>query len=324
MKLKNITFVLAIALVASGCSKTCKINDCEDAIYQEGLCEEHYNTIYEAKTNEAENESSFPPPEESTKPLATDILLAVPFLEGRKNETSEGISPEEYILPESNTRLYTSDELGILTSKQLRIARNEIYARHGRMFSSDDIKNYFSNKSWYTPIYSSSEFDALGDSLLNEFEILNRNIITELESKINPESSGSAAVTIPYAGFDTFGLMETPDRSAVLVDMGDYYKLQNWEICDCTEGDEPMLWSYQGDIYIAKNAKFTFGAFKKDFYDNYEDPYSSDAMSIENISFPDYLNYMETVRSKSGYAYPTIFELDNRGFIISGHSQTAG
>lgn len=327
MRLKNITCVLAITLAVSGCSEICKINNCENAIYQDGLCEEHYNAIYNDKINADEEEFSSKSSMESVESQTTDVILTVPFTEGRKNEISEGISPEEYILPESNTRFYTSDELSVLTLEQLRIARNEIYARHGRMFSSDDMKSYFSNKSWYTPAYSISEFDAQGDSLLNEFEISNRNVITELENKMNPEHSTAvtgATVTIPYAGIDTFGIMETPDQSVVLVDMGNYYKLQNWVIYDYVEGDDESAWSYQGDIYISKDAEFDFYAYKNDFYDNYSDPYSGDTILFENISFPEYLAYMERVRTTSGYDYPTMFELDSRGFIINGYSHIAG
>ena len=50
---------------------------------------------------------------------------------------------EYYILPESNTRLYSTAELSILTASELRIARNEIYARHGRRFASADLQAYF-------------------------------------------------------------------------------------------------------------------------------------------------------------------------------------
>ncbi len=105
----------------------------------------------------------------------------LPFLTNQSGEFSEGTTPEDYILAESDCKIYTADELGELTAEELRIARNEIFARHGRMFTSEDMNTYFSGKKWYTPVYSAEEFDALGDSVFNEFEIVNRNQIVEIE-----------------------------------------------------------------------------------------------------------------------------------------------
>ena len=38
---------------------------------------------------------------------------------------------------------------GRLTKSELRLARNSIYARHGRIFSSPDLRDYFDAKEWY-------------------------------------------------------------------------------------------------------------------------------------------------------------------------------
>ena len=119
--------------------------------------------------------------QESTETVEEETKLVIPFAEGLEGETSDSNSPEEYILPECDTRMYTKEELSVLSAEELRLARNEIYARHGRMFSAEDLKNYFQSKSWYTPQYEGTEFDAKGDSILNEYEIANRNLIVELE-----------------------------------------------------------------------------------------------------------------------------------------------
>lgn len=98
-------------------------------------------------------------------------------------EVEEEIDAGEYILPECDTRVYSREELQNLSKEQLRLARNEIYARHGRKFSADDLNAYFSSKSWYTPLYEGAEIDAKGDSILNQNEIANRNLIVELEAE---------------------------------------------------------------------------------------------------------------------------------------------
>lgn len=57
----------------------------------------------------------------------------------------------EYILPYSNKRAITSEDLKGLNKKQLALARNEIFARHGYTFPTEPYKSYFASKSWYKP-----------------------------------------------------------------------------------------------------------------------------------------------------------------------------
>jgi hypothetical protein len=85
---------------------------------------------------------------------------------------------EYYILPESNTRLYSTAELSILTASELRIARNEIYARHGRRFASADLQAYFDSKPWYSGTIAPEAFD---NGVLNDIERENVKRIEALE-----------------------------------------------------------------------------------------------------------------------------------------------
>ncbi|HDR3490287.1 TcaA 3rd/4th domain-containing protein [Bacillus wiedmannii] len=54
-----------------------------------------------------------------------------------------------FIFPDSDIRKLTSADLAYLSKEQLKIARNEIYARHGHMFQTKDMQAYFSKQSWY-------------------------------------------------------------------------------------------------------------------------------------------------------------------------------
>lgn len=78
----------------------------------------------------------------------------------------------EYILPTSNSEYLTEETLISkgLTKEQLGLARNEIFARHGRMFDTAEIQQYFDSRSWYVPKYAPAEFDAMGDGIFNEYE----------------------------------------------------------------------------------------------------------------------------------------------------------
>lgn len=96
---------------------------------------------------------------------------------------SDASQEGEYILPECSTRYYTKAELSALDDDQLYLARNEIYARMGRKFKSDKLKQYFEAKSWYKPTYEPSAFDAKGDGIFNPYELANRNLIIEIEAE---------------------------------------------------------------------------------------------------------------------------------------------
>ena len=75
-----------------------------------------------------------------------------------------------------------SDELDALTDEQLNFAHNEIYARHGRMFSDKRYADHFAKCSWYKPRYSPEEFESMPNQL-NEFEMANSDIMSQIRTK---------------------------------------------------------------------------------------------------------------------------------------------
>jgi hypothetical protein len=56
-----------------------------------------------------------------------------------------------FIFPDSHQRQLTHDELSRLPIDQLRLARNEIYARRGRFFRDPALAAHFSKFPWYKP-----------------------------------------------------------------------------------------------------------------------------------------------------------------------------
>lgn len=73
------------------------------------------------------------------------------------SSNDESSNSSEYILPFSSKREVTSSDLKGLSEKQLLLASNEIFARHGYKFPSDPYKSYFESKPWYkvNPNYTS-------------------------------------------------------------------------------------------------------------------------------------------------------------------------
>ena len=88
----------------------------------------------------------------------------------------------DYILPQSSVQYITNADLAGLSEWEIRVARNEIYARHGRIFTSPDLAEYFSQKSWYVPSIPADQFD---NSYLNSIEIANLQVITQYEADHN-------------------------------------------------------------------------------------------------------------------------------------------
>ena len=66
-----------------------------------------------------------------------------------------------------------------LNSKELRIARNSIFAKYGRKFKSDDLKKYFTDQSWY------KENDNFSTDLLSESDKTVIELILHLEKNEN-------------------------------------------------------------------------------------------------------------------------------------------
>lgn len=85
-----------------------------------------------------------------------------------------------YIFPNSDRELLTKNDLKGLTAEECKIARNEIYARHGRKFKDEDFQAYFDALDWYKGTISPEDSD---ESVLSDIEITNRNLIVSYEEE---------------------------------------------------------------------------------------------------------------------------------------------
>jgi hypothetical protein len=61
------------------------------------------------------------------------------------------------VLPHSSSQRLGMGDLAGLSKWQLEVARNEIYARHGRSFKRADLRQHFRNQSWYAEDSSFTE-----------------------------------------------------------------------------------------------------------------------------------------------------------------------
>lgn len=132
----------------------------------------------EETTMESSTEVPMEMPTERPAEMPTD--MATEFSTVSRTETAPSdIHSADYILPESSTKYLTSADLAGLSKEELRLARNEIYARHGRHFQTEDLARYFGSKSWYHGYLSQEEFD---EGVLNDIEKKNLILIKEVEA----------------------------------------------------------------------------------------------------------------------------------------------
>lgn len=94
--------------------------------------------------------------------------------------TASAVSGEGYVLAKSATELLSRADLEQLTAQDCRIARNEIYARHGRKFSDKQLQAYFDACSWY---HGSVEPGNFQESVLSETEKANMRLIVDYEKE---------------------------------------------------------------------------------------------------------------------------------------------
>lgn len=73
----------------------------------------------------------------------------------------------EFVFPDSSEFEVMEVSCDGLTAEECRIAKNEIYARHGRMFSDPVLQNYFDFCSWYVPSVAPEDFT---EDMLSEVE----------------------------------------------------------------------------------------------------------------------------------------------------------
>ncbi len=114
----------------------------------------------------------------AVSPIATPT--ATPTSATTASGLKTGTMPvNSYVISDSNSRVIAESELSNLTPWQLKVARNEIYARYGRPFVHKDLQCYFAHQSWYhgNPNYS--------ETMLSVVENKNVATIQEYEQKTN-------------------------------------------------------------------------------------------------------------------------------------------
>ena len=79
----------------------------------------------------------------------------------------------------ASDEILTDIVLSFYSKEELRLIRNEIFARYGYLFKANDLIKYFENKNWYNP-----QFENVSNKL-TELEKINIQIISDYENKVD-------------------------------------------------------------------------------------------------------------------------------------------
>ena len=140
--------------------------------------------------------------------------------EAAKEESSD------YILPDSDKDFLAWEDVQDLTAEQVRLARNEIYARHGRGFKSQDLQAYFDARPWYKKTVEPDDFS---ENLLNDYE--KRNIrylkgLEPVEGLPGLSDAPSKPVVDQYGYEGGHSLLSFELKPGTAKDCGEYYQVE--------------------------------------------------------------------------------------------------
>lgn len=181
----------------------------------------------------------------------------------------------DYIFPDSYYTVINPMDIGTRSVEELRLGRNEIYARHGRKFTSPDLQAYFDSQDWYKGTIEAERFN---ESILSKIERDNVRILKLIEDipalpsvngprkyqfyfyawstgdiEFSDEFNGMTVTLTPMGDGMIFKTKDPQhdDESATYVSDGVYYKMdeQYWQKEEMTVDDNPMSFDDAKLIY---------------------------------------------------------------------------
>lgn len=177
-----IAVAVLVAVIGIGNNNESKENSKQSSYenYEEGYADAYYDE--DAYYDDTEEDDDYYGGDDSIEDEADTEDFDVSddtAVEGDLNEDYEAVQAE-YILPYSDSEYLEACEVEDLSSEELRIARNEIYARHERKFKDKQLQEDFDSCSWYEGTIEPDEFN--DDTMLNEYERYNRDLIQSYEN----------------------------------------------------------------------------------------------------------------------------------------------
>lgn len=243
-------------------------------------------TTAETMPSETTMAETMMPETVASEPITPETSVMV--VEGDTSFYKDGtfVKKGDDILPESATQYLSEEDLSGLTLKGLCYAKNEIYARYGRKFQSQELTRYFSKQPWYHPVYeASSESDEKITALMNDYEYRNKDVISALEQKIGPYKVDTAEA------LSTDTTVTKTITKEVIPSVSDEVGIHTYEI-----------FSFNGSWQEAFDACLQKGGYLLRI--NSEEEYECILESLDNLNFRDYRLYLggrQDIASKQYY-----------------------
>ncbi len=100
----------------------------------------------------------------------------IEYMEQERNCTD--IAVYCYPIFDTDKRYYEASEFSDAPWIVINIAKNEIYARHGYIFTDPDVYDFFMGQLWYVPEVEAEDFD---DAVFNEYEKANLELLNSIQ-----------------------------------------------------------------------------------------------------------------------------------------------
>lgn len=175
-----------------------------------------------------------------------------------------------YILEDSASEAMGLEDVRGLSPEQARLARNEIYARHGRRFADPELQAYFDGKPWYQGTTDPEEFN---EDVLSQVEKDNIRYLKELEPVPGlaglPEAPSKEDVD-RYGYENGHSLLSFSLKAGTVRDCGDYYQV---DAVYCQAIEAPGNLAYGDEVTLVFDE--LTGDTKTLVYRKGEDTYSS-------------------------------------------------
>jgi len=153
----------------------------------------------------------------NTYETANEILLQVYIAQQTGTFTQPGnpylneiTGVDSFAVRNSQNRYLEAEDLKELNEDQLIIARNEIYARHGYVFTDVDLQTYFCTKSWYVPVGT-----VFSESSFNEYESNNLKLIEIYEKRLDGLSYNEDNPYLEYWDFSSDFVISDSDSNEI-------------------------------------------------------------------------------------------------------------
>lgn len=233
----------------------------------------------------------------ATAMLLTASITQTVTIPVEATELQQTQDDQYYLFEDSSYRLLEYEDISTISTADIRIAKNEIYARHGRKFSSEDLQQYFSQLPWYQGTIEPDQFD---ENSLNEIERANVNFLDQEYQKGTGAYNASVADSIllrvkgqsealqiavieDKIGMDSFAQRVTvqykpavgkiDEEEPATVYLGDFYR-KDGEICgnigyrlgaDRIDGGNASAW-YNGHWYESVIESEEYGDYYQTHY----------------------------------------------------------